>query len=422
MRFPTFPFSEPCVHTGLPAAFLGKEARGAEAQAWSAQFKEVFSGGDKGPAGEGLKRMREIVGGSEGSDGSADWVPENLDSSDPDKDPVQNKGWIAIVHADGNGIGNLILQLGNHYVGDALIKKMREFSAKLNEVTTDSVRVACTRAAEIFKEAHPKEQPHGWILPVIVGGDDVTVILDARMALDFTAELLRQFQEKANEQSCVLEEVNNKVNGKVSGSTPPPITASAGIAFVKPHHPFSDGYDLAEQLCSSAKDLTKTSGANAAAIDYHVLFDSVGRDLDALRDDHVVTSREGDGGLRLWSGPVLVEGETGSEDDCQSRSPAQTAPTLSDLLKALSTVRRGQSPLSNSSWHALRSALVRGGPVISSALKQAELRAEAPPEEEEIAELACIVQDGRHRYGDAEYLSWVIDALALDEVSRGTAR
>lgn len=398
LRFQAMPFSQPCVFTGLPAATVGAVGSDRD-QPMSAPFASVFKvkGRDKqGPSTDGLERLTAIV--CKGGQSVMSAVPTKLDARaatggttniESGLDPVQNAGWVAIVHADGNGIGNLFLKIAEKCRDDEILDTLGDFSGDLNDVTENAVAAAAVIAAQQYEQRYER-MPEAWLLPVIVGGDDVTVILDGRMALDFTEAFLREFEKLARGKSTIHE-----VNRAVNGDAAPPVTASAGIAYIKPHHPFSDGYDLAEQLCSSAKDLTRVSG-NASALDYHVLFDSVGRDVDAIRQSMVVKASDGSSRLRLWSGPVLLEG----------------AANIVTLREAIQTFGKARDEVSSTAAHALRSALAIGGPTIEKTLSQRGLSRSAR---------TLVEADDDHLYPGGKR-SWLIDSLALDEVARGVSR
>lgn len=139
--------------------------------------------------------------------------------------------WLAIIHADGNGLGQVVAEIGESgKIGD---KKMSlsEFSAKLDNATTEAARIACATA-------HGLDKDNLLIRPVVIGGDDLTVICRADIAVPFVREYLKAFEEEA------------KGIGHLS--------ACAGIAFIKSSYPFYYGYELAEILCSEAKKDAKS--------------------------------------------------------------------------------------------------------------------------------------------------------------------
>ncbi|MEA1915140.1 MAG: hypothetical protein U9N30_07470 [Campylobacterota bacterium] len=126
-----------------------------------------------------------------------------------------SKNKIAVIHIDGNGLGQLIPNLKKQFG-----LELSEFSLKLDEATQKA-----------FNEAKKDKK----VREIILGGDDVTVICDANDAIRFTREFLENF-EKETEKSFTK------------------LTACAGIAYCNEKYPFHYAVDLAEGLCGVAKD------------------------------------------------------------------------------------------------------------------------------------------------------------------------
>lgn len=155
---------------------------------------------------------------------------------------------LGVVHLDGNGVGAAIrdwLQAKASAPDAEVREAYREWSGSLDE------RVAATWAAVVERVRRSVVDgqilgPRGGapiqlgsegrlpIRPVLAGGDDLTFLCDGRLALDLAAEALRAF---------AAQEVRHLGRG----------SACAGVALVPIHFPFSRAYDLAEQLCQSAK-------------------------------------------------------------------------------------------------------------------------------------------------------------------------
>ncbi|KPA16359.1 hypothetical protein MHK_003417 [Candidatus Magnetomorum sp. HK-1] len=74
---------------------------------------------------------------------------------------------------------------------------------------------------------------------MILGGDDLTVICRADLAIPFTKSFLKNFEIQT------FKHIKKK------------ITACAGISFVKVKYPFHYAIDLANQLCTYAKKISK---------------------------------------------------------------------------------------------------------------------------------------------------------------------
>ena len=149
------------------------------------------------------------------------------------KDLTDKNDWIAIIHADGNGLGQVVAKVGGDEVG------LRNFSIKLDEATKQAAHAAFKKV--YTDEAYQQKSIIYPFRPVVLGGDDMTMICKASLAIDYTKVYLEEF-ERATEQKL----------GAGNG-----LTACAGIAFIKSSYPFHYGYDLAEELCSQAKKISK---------------------------------------------------------------------------------------------------------------------------------------------------------------------
>lgn len=137
------------------------------------------------------------------------------------KDLTGENDWIAVIHADGNGLGEEVARVGKDP------NKLRNFSLNLDIATKTAAHEAYATVDD-FSHKRP-------VRPVVLSGDDLTVICRADIALDFTRNFLEAFEEKTQE----------KIGSK--------LTACAGIAFIKSSYPFHYGYNLAETLCAEAK-------------------------------------------------------------------------------------------------------------------------------------------------------------------------
>lgn len=288
-RFPMAPFFDQCAVTGLPA--VGKRTMlGDRAQPVSALTNAVWR-----RAVDAHAEWRRLLGEAVVSDLDRDLSPE---------------GWVAVIHADGNGIGACVDELASP-------EAYASFSTAL-EAATRNAFVTATREVDARQ----------WLLPILVGGDDVTLICRASVAATFTRAYLRAF-ESASEARLP------------DGQR---LTAAAGVAFVKPHYPFSEAHVLAQQLTRSAKQGLRQHGAtDRSAWDFHVLHDSLARPLDEVREhQHAVVV------------PLL----TGGTD----RPPAdvwQAAHDDEPLMRAVEELVSATPPLSNKARHALRAALLQ---------------------------------------------------------------
>ena len=184
-----------------------------------------------------LKKRNLSTGGkatialAEKSFGIKDFSPRNIALDI--KNLTDKNDWIAIIHADGNGLGQILSKFSRS------MEKLKDFSEKLNQATCQTARAAFKKV--YTAEDYTQDSSIFPFRPVVLGGDDMTMICKASLALDYVKVYLEEF-ENATKQKLGAD------NG---------LTACAGIAFIKSSYPFHYGYDLAETLCTQAKIVSK---------------------------------------------------------------------------------------------------------------------------------------------------------------------
>lgn len=152
--------------------------------------------------------------------------------------------WVAVIHADGNGLGQIVQKIGTDR------ELFREFSRKLDAATT----AAAVRAFEAAVKPLVKDDGMIPMRPIVLSGDDLTVICRADIAIPFTEAFLRYFEEETGER---LGALLRRDGDFVFSDHSLYLSACAGIAFIKSSFPFHFGYRLAEALCDRAKKDTK---------------------------------------------------------------------------------------------------------------------------------------------------------------------
>lgn len=251
--------------TGLPVAHI-REKDGKTEYLDSATFHKLFDENEKWKRKETFELLCEKAFGPDiPLDKSR--LPYNIEEMTGSND------WIAIIHADGNGLGQIVREIGSDK------DTFREFSRKLDRATTMAARRA-------FKDTVYKDlQENGFIpvRPIVLSGDDHTVICRADLAIPYTEAFLRYFEEETEKElGGILSgmKVDGKRGNRVFADGSLKLTACAGIAFVKSSFPFHFGYRLAESLCDRAKKDTKaiykaTEGnLQASCLMFHKVQDS----------------------------------------------------------------------------------------------------------------------------------------------------
>ncbi|MCX7664011.1 MAG: hypothetical protein N2112_00535 [Gemmataceae bacterium] len=327
-RFQRLPIIAECASSGLPASVY--DSLGSEP---SMRSRVIMA--KREVAQDGLKRIRNLVG-----------EKYRLPYSTTE---IEDLGcdWLAIVHADGNGLGQVFLkfdQVANTQSNRDYITKLRSFSLALDECTE---RAFC-RSLDVIRLRRDRLP----IVPLVLGGDDLTVVCDGRQALQFTKKFIECFEEETSKHPNVKSILSKG------------LSSCAGVAIVKPHFPFHAGYELAEELLKSAKKIAKKDEHGKkrehplSTIDYHILYDASGPDLERIRRELTL-----DNGKTLLIGrPYIISKNQGP----QNRH-------WDDLVKRIHAVQAQNEEgdkrlLPNSMLHELRESLYLGREVAESRL------------------------------------------------------
>ncbi len=201
------------------------------------------------------------------------------------------KNKIAVIHADGNGLGELV---------PLLKSKISSFSEKLDDAT----KKAFEKASEGYEDK---------IREAILGGDDLTVICNADVALDFIQKYLENFEDNTSKID-ELKGLRDK------------LTACAGIAFCNDKYPFHYAVSLAEELCSEAKDKSKRK---KSCIIFHNIQSSNFQSWEKFEEDEL-TAYHKDKTIKFSFAPYYLD----------------KAPKIDDFRAIVSFYKQDNSPIS----------------------------------------------------------------------------
>ncbi len=271
-------------------------------------------------------------------------VFQDGEESEDAKDMLSSVG---VVHIDGNGVGAIMRDLGSAFEEikqhlDALEDEsyrrktnpckpndglfqwfVMEVNYRLDGVVNQAVAEAWATVDKLASDNHLKAPP---VVPVLVGGDDVTVYTDGRYAIPFAEAYIRHYEELTEK-----DELLKQLAVVADAETPGPLTASAGAAIVGRNFPFHIAYDLAEGLVSRGKKLGKKPGASpCSTIDFHVLRDTTVLDPQDTLDEYEGRTQR----------PFLV-GHYAPErigDATTASSPEATPPTQDQWKRILQAV------------------------------------------------------------------------------------
>ena len=209
---------------------------------------------------------------------------------------------VGVVHVDGNGVGAIMRDLGeafNTVEGGLSNLKTASYWRKENPCTPDEDNIfqwfvmevnyrldgvvkAAVAAAWKDVEDYARGRQAPPVVPVLVGGDDLTVYVEGKFAIPFAEAYIRHYED-LTEKDELLKQLAVIAGAKKAG----PLTASAGVAIVGRNFPFHIAYDLAEGLVSRGKKLGKKKDTvPCSTIDFHVLRDATVLDPDDTLDEY----------------------------------------------------------------------------------------------------------------------------------------
>ncbi len=355
-RFALLPPVEPCRTSGLPSE--GTE-RGEPLSAPSlAKRRAVWAA---------MTRVRADLPGLPLADNPDDLVE------------AMRLPWLGVVHADGNGFGQVFMNLAAYCKGkdgkDPTARDYLNLYRNLS-VALDLVGVTALRsAAPVLGTRALKGQKDGAVplLVNVMGGDDLTVICDGSRAVAFARAYLDAFEEAVRQETFDLGDGRTMTNPicrltDVSG-TPMRFGAAAGIAIVKPHHPLHRAYELAEELTRSAKALVKRrfSDPGLSALDFQIVFGDSTSDLGDLRAGWQIASL---GAVaRAHARPYVTTAPSRVAEDKRPLAETRHFARLEQARAQLHRQDGGRKALPRAQQHELRDALFGGKAVADARLQ-----------------------------------------------------
>lgn len=210
----------------------------------------------------------------------------NNDESNKVLDDIAgNKGesYIAVVHIDGNNMGKKVESIINNQkkYGKA-IEKLRGFSIDIQKAydnaynrmenefkdiifNSDDSNELIKEYKEMFSRGNRKIVPFRKIL---IKGDDVTYISYGKIGITSLEAYFKFLKEELNKNKTTKN-----------------LNACGGIAFVKPHFPFSRAYEIAEECCANAKTVAKQIDKDNVGyyFDFHIVRGTMMGTLDEVR-------------------------------------------------------------------------------------------------------------------------------------------
>ena len=293
---------------------------------------------------------------------------QDVSDEDGATKPLPELSSVGVIHIDGNGVGAIMRDLGRAFdtvdarldsLKDAAYKRrdnpcsikhdrfqwfIMEVNYRLDGVVNHAVAQAWQTVDNIAGVNHLKTLP---VVPVLVGGDDVTVYTDGRYAIPFAESYIRHY-EKLTKDDSLLSVLAIVAGGKKPDAperdhfeigdyiiqNPGPLTASAGVAIVGRNFPFHIAYDLAEGLVSRGKKLGKKKReVPCSTINFHVL-----RDTTVLDPEDTLDEYKGRTQRPFLIGHYAPERIGDATTTSSEETPTTTSHTLSSWARILQAV------------------------------------------------------------------------------------
>lgn len=408
-RFPFHPMVEPCAVTGLPGEGYFEDDGDPEHVLLSAS-----------------SIAKRLVAKPEDRAEHEPWTAFERAEADLERAISRNPSgfqseldWQAVVHADGNGFGQIFLDLASYcaayakargYNSDGEVPTARvyfdlyrELSIALDVVGVHALRAAVSTLSTI-KEKRRVRDADGRrknetrdAIPLavsVMGGDDLTCVSSGACAIEFTRAYLQAFEGLVDAPTLpplhtgdtmrdnVISALVHQTKGKKR------FGAAAGIAIVKTHHPLHRAFELAEELTKSAKGLVKRELESPAlsALDFQVVYGDTSSDLGALRSawTHLTNTAGADGARKerrshvAYARPYLVSTNqsriSASNDEERAKRQVQFERRhimrLDEARAELQKQDKDRKPaFPRSQQHEMREAVLAGPAIADARLK-----------------------------------------------------
>ncbi len=175
------------------------------------------------------------------------------------------RSYIAIVHIDGN-------RIGEKFRNCATLSETRILSLTLEQELEQAFRGVVRELAgkigakDLCKDNGFRFSPNGErtilpLRPIIIGGDDITFVCEGKLGLYLAERFIAGLKS---------------------------FDACAGVAVVKSKYPFFRGYQLAEELCASAK--AKAAGEGGSWLDFLISAGGAAGSLEEIRQSRYAGS------------------------------------------------------------------------------------------------------------------------------------
>jgi hypothetical protein len=238
---------------------------------------------------------------------------------------------IVVLHADLSGLGQIFHNATKSARSAGDIKEVADAIERVVEGAAQNAMSTLLIAAEPPRDYDGKRLRVLPARPVLLGGDDITILIRPDLAFRFAETLLKEIEARSERE---FEAFANRGLGLKK------VSACAGLAVVKAGQPFLMANTLAETLVKHAKKRAKARGAPPypSFLAFHVSQSTLREEYEMIVNREL-TAR----GVSLTANPYRVgsppeDGECGWDD-------------LTKLAKALAEAPQGRGKLIEAGRH-----------------------------------------------------------------------
>jgi hypothetical protein len=270
-------------------------------------------------------------------------------SSTSNKDAIKD---MAIIHIDGNGLGLILRKLQQSLENasdDQYRETFRQFSGALSDATQTAAQHATQWLYDFaLTEEEKKAKTFIPMRPIVLGGDDITLLCRADLALEYSKRFCKAFKVSSEQ---ALKTIFSKLKADIN--TKPYLTASGGILYNKAGHPLTHSHHLVEGLCATAKALTKKvdQDTGPAALAFFRLSNAVSTDVQQLIKQSqcfLLDDSQQNLQINLGLNRYLVERDDSGEV------------CFDDLEACVALSNKEDAPISMSKWRNIATQLALG--------------------------------------------------------------
>lgn len=231
------------------------------------------------------------------------YFPNNFesDAKASKKFPLGRRKLVGLIHADGNGLGE-ILRLLNEACQDASDEVYIDLYRTFSEGITRATIEATNQAAHATLVPNITDNNVIPARPLVLGGDDLSVIVKADIAIDFTRAFLQAFKQTSQAELVQLKQkfIDNGLTASAN-KLPAYLTACAGIVYMKSSQPFYQAYEVAEGLCKQAKMFSRNYKQSVAgsetpiipsSLAFYKIGDSLIEEVDMMVENSMTVSTD----------------------------------------------------------------------------------------------------------------------------------